>query len=205
MKTKTPLRRRALSTLWMAGAFLAVAQFTEAAPSVTRLTPPSTLFSFNNPNPPIIARFLPGQRFDVQATVSPDAGQTIVGGQFSVDGTPVPGTVTLVAANAAGQPAGSVAISVRAYANSLAGVHMLSITATQSDNQVITATGNFQVIPITPTTWGAKNIIILIGDGMGIAHRTAARLMKNGAAHGKAKAPWRWICFRTSPPSQLIR
>ncbi len=189
MKTNRQLLRRAWSTLWIAGAFVISTPFSEAALSVTRLTPPSTLFSSGNPNPPITARFLPGQRFDVQATVSPDAGQTIGGAQFSVDGTVIPGTVTLVPANAVGQPANSVAISVRAYANSVTGVHALSITATQSDNQVITATGNFQVVPITPTTWGAKNIILLIGDGMGIAHRTAARIMKNGVAQGKAKAP----------------
>ncbi len=189
MKINRQLLRRAWSTLWIAGALVISTPFSQAALSVTRLTPPSTLFSSGNPNPPIIARFLPGQRFDVQATVSPDAGQTISGAQFSVDGTVIPGTVTLVAATAAGQPANSLVISVRAFSTSLAGVHTLSLTATQSDAQVITATGNFQVVPITPTTWGAKNVIILIGDGMGIAHRTAARIMKNGVALGKAKAP----------------
>ena len=50
-----------------------------AAPVVSRLTPPSDLFSFKDPNPPYISRFLPGQRFDLQATVSPDAGQAIAG------------------------------------------------------------------------------------------------------------------------------
>ncbi len=189
IKNKTQLVRRALFTSWMAGAVLVGAQLSQAALSVTRLTPPSTLFSSGNPNPPIISRFLPGQRFDIQATVSPDAGQMIGGAQFSVDGTVIPDTVTFATANAAGQPAGSVVISVRAYANIIAAVHTLSITATQSDNQVITATGNFEVVPITPTTWGAKNVIIMIGDGMGIAHRTAARIMKNGVALGKAKAP----------------
>ena len=189
MKIKTQFVRRSLSTLWIAGALVMSAPFSEAALSVTRLTPPSTLFSSGNPDPPIIARFLPGQRFDVQATVSPDAGQTIGGAGFSVDGAAIPGAVTLVAATAAGQPANSVVVSVRAYANSLAGVHTLSITATQSDNLTITATGNFQVVPITPTTWGAKNVILLIGDGMGIAHRTAARIMKNGVTMGRANAP----------------
>ena len=189
MKIKTQFVRRAWSTLWIAGALVMGAPFSEAALSVTRLTPPSTLFSSGNPNPPIIARFLPGQRFDVQATLSPDMGQTISGATFSVDGTAIPGAVTLGPATAAGQPPNSVVVSVRAYANSVAGVHVLSITATQSDNLTVTAMGNFQVVPITPTTWGAKNVILLIGDGMGIAHRTAARLMKNGVALGKAKAP----------------
>ena len=42
-----------------------------AAPTVSRLTPPSELFASGQPEP-VIARFLPGQRFDLQATVKPD-------------------------------------------------------------------------------------------------------------------------------------
>jgi hypothetical protein len=62
---------------------------------VLRLTPPSDLFSYNDPNPPYIARFLPGQRFDLQATLAPDAGQLVVGVAFAVDNEVVPGTITL--------------------------------------------------------------------------------------------------------------
>ena len=65
-----------------------------AAPQVTRLTPPSELFSSGTPSP-VISRFLPGQRFDLQATVIPDTGTTIKSVQFSVDGRAVRGTVTL--------------------------------------------------------------------------------------------------------------
>ena len=45
-----------------AGAVAAVASLmtASAAPTVSRLTPPSALFSFSDPNPPIIARFLRG-------------------------------------------------------------------------------------------------------------------------------------------------
>ncbi|HEY6225999.1 MAG TPA: alkaline phosphatase, partial [Verrucomicrobiae bacterium] len=57
-----------------------------AAPTVRRLTPPSALFAFNDPAPPYISRFMPGQRFDLQATVAPDAGQTIAEATFLVDG-----------------------------------------------------------------------------------------------------------------------
>ena len=42
----------------------------------------------------------------------------------------------------------------------------------------------------------AKNIIIMIGDGMGIAHRTAARIMLNGVAQGKASSRSRWTRSR---------
>lgn len=66
-----------------------------AAPKVSRLTPPSDLFSFGDPNPPIIARFLPGQRFDLQATLQPDTGARILGVAFVVDGVTVPGPVNL--------------------------------------------------------------------------------------------------------------
>ncbi|MGK3151773.1 hypothetical protein VQE80_15420, partial [Staphylococcus shinii] len=65
-----------------------------AAPTVTRLTPPSELFSSGR-NAPVIARFLPGQRFDLQATVKPDAGQKIVAARFLVDGKPVSAPIAL--------------------------------------------------------------------------------------------------------------
>ena len=35
----------------------------------------------------------------------------------------------------------------------------------------------------------AKNIILLLGDGMGAAHRTAARIVSRGVRHGKAVRP----------------
>ncbi|HYN40489.1 MAG TPA: alkaline phosphatase, partial [Thermoanaerobaculia bacterium] len=35
----------------------------------------------------------------------------------------------------------------------------------------------------------AKNVILLIGDGMGAAHRTAARVLSKGYTQGKANAP----------------
>src|SRR5437870_8565704 len=75
--TKTHIRR-GISALAFASAAMSYLQLADAAPNITRLTPPSA----NDPNPPYIARFLPGQRFDLQATISPDAGQTIVSVQF---------------------------------------------------------------------------------------------------------------------------
>jgi len=53
---------------------------------VVRLTPPRALFTFNDPSPPIIARFLPGQRFDLQGAILADAGKTITNVKFYVDG-----------------------------------------------------------------------------------------------------------------------
>src|SRR5262249_6377026 len=67
--------------------------------TVSRLTPPSQLFATGGASAtPMIARFAVGQRFDLQATVQPDAGQTISAVSFLVDGLPVGGTVTLAPA-----------------------------------------------------------------------------------------------------------
>jgi alkaline phosphatase len=144
---------------------------------------------------------MPGQRFDLQATVSPDTGQTITNAQFFVNGAPISGAVNSTPATANGVPANSVAMTLRAYANQSAGVHTFSVTAFQSDGQTVSANGNFEIIPVQPTANAAKNIIIMIGDGMGIAHRTAARIMKNGIALGKANAP---LAMDTFPFTAIV-
>jgi alkaline phosphatase len=162
----------------------------EAAPVIARLTPPSRLFESGQANPPIIARFLPGQRFDLQVTVQPDAGQAISDVKFYVDGNPVAGPVTLTTSGlVAGLPAGTTVASLRAYKNPSPGVHVLRATATQADGQIVSAEGNFEVVPVRQQGRRAKNVIWCIGDGMGIAHRTAARILMNGVELGKAKAP----------------
>lgn len=160
-----------------------------AAPTVTRLTPPSALFTYADPTPPIVARFLPGQRFDLQATVVPDAGQTITSAIFKVNGVNIGGSVSLLATN--GTPANTVAATRRAYANLTPGIHTFSVEATQSNALVATASGNFQVVPIQRNgrLTKARNVIFLIGDGFGIAHRTASRIMSKGVMQGKALDP----------------
>ena len=194
---KTPFLLGTLGAVVALGAF----SNTNAAPTVRRLTPPSALFSMGDAAPPYISRFLPGQRFDVQATITPDAGQTITAATFAIDGVAIEGSITSAPANASGTPAGSMAVTLRAISIENSGVHTLSITATQSNGDVVTANGNFEVIPLKPTGLAAKNIIIMIGDGMGIAHRTAARIMKNGVALGKANAP---LAMDTFPFTGII-
>lgn len=179
-------------------------EMVQAAPTVRRLTPPSALFLDNDPEPPIISRFLPGQRFDLQATISPDPGQTIAGAHFLVDGQAIPATVTWSVANAATTPplaANSVVASVRAYATTSPGLHTFGITAIQSDNRMVTTNGNFQIVDVHETGNKARRIIILIGDGMGIAHRTAARIMSRGISQGKANAP---LAMDTFPFTAIV-
>ncbi len=156
-----------------------------AAPTVTRLNPPSALFTSADPSPPYISRFLPDQRFDLQATIQADAGQTITAATFKVNGTVVPGTVTITALGS-----DRFSLTLRAYRNLQPGVKILRVEATQSGGSLATAEGNFEILPLTRSrligTRKAKNIIYLIGDGMGIAHRTAARIVAKGVSQGKA-------------------
>jgi alkaline phosphatase len=191
-----------LAATMLAAAFSAVS----AAPIVSRLTPPSDLFSFKDPSPPYISRFLPGQRFDLQATISPDAAQNIAGVKFYVNNSEVPGVITLVRATVTtpALPANTLVATLRAYSHLAPGVHRLTVSATQlPDGQSVIATGNFEIVnlgaSVGPKT---KNIILMIGDGMGIAHRTAARIVLNGVSQGKALAP---LAMDTFPVTGLIQ
>ena len=147
----------------------------------------------------MISRFIQGQRFDLQTTVRPDAGKTITKVEFFVDSAsvgvanaaPVAGVVTsLVPATtlttAATPVANAVVASVRGYSSSVSGIRTLTAVATQSDNTTVTATGSFEVVGITQAGRKVKNVIIMLGDGMGASHRTAARIVQNGYAQGKA-------------------
>lgn len=199
-KLKTmSLAQRSFNLMGITAVLIGTAQMAQAAPKISRLTPPSALFTFDDPGPPYIARFLPDQRFDLQTTVQPDSGQTITGAHFYVDGKLVPGTISQTLATVKGLPANSAVFSRRAYSNSKPGVHLLELVVHQSDGTEMAAKGNFEVVELNRSLQNelemngsergagrAKNIIVLIGDGMGIAHRTAARIMLQGVQQGKA-------------------
>ena len=189
--------KKTTATLALAAALFAGLAAAHAASVISRLTPPSALFSFNSAGAPYISRFLVGQYFDLQVTASPDAGQTISGVQFLVDGNPVSATDPLgnpiaysppvTTGLVAGKPAGTAVLSFRHYAHLTPGAHTAIVT--QSDAQTKTATGNFEIVATPNLGRKAKNIIIMIGDGMGASHRTAARIVKTGVQQGKAIAP----------------
>ena len=192
---------RALSLVGAAATLISAVGPLEAAPLVSRLTPPSALFTFNDSGAPYISRFLPGQRFDLQATVQPEAGQTITEAKFYVDNQLVTGAVSGTPATVGGLAPNSSVFTLRAYQNSRDGVHVLKVVAKQSDDQVVTAQGNFQVVEIERGGRRVKNVIVMIGDGMGIAHRTAARIMAKGIQQGKANG---LLAMDTFPYTGLV-
>jgi alkaline phosphatase len=180
-----------------------------AALRVTRLTPPSELFSAGVADP-IIARFVPGQRFDLQATLVPEAGQAISSARFLVDGAPVKGGVagftttglSKVLGDGTPTPPGTAVASVRGYSLQRPGVHLLSVVATQTDGHSVEARGNFLIERLEGSGARVRNVILLLGDGMGIAHRTAARIVAAGYVQGKAKA---LLAMDTFPHVALVR
>jgi alkaline phosphatase len=88
-----------------------------------------------------------------------------------------------------GVATGTVSANYRAYSTTKAGVRILTAVATMSNGSTVTSNGNFEVVSTPPVGLKAKNVIIMIGDGMGYAHRTAARIVKNGVYLGKSNAP----------------
>ncbi len=177
----------------------------QAAPTVSRLTPPSELFSSGNQGP-VIARFLPGQRFDLQATVRPDdASKTITSATFAINGKTVEGTVAIKTCAKdclPNVPGNSALTTVRAVSVTKPGVHTFTVTATQSDGQTVTAKGNFEVVPLLAGGQKVKNVIIMLGDGMGAAQRTAARMVAGGYAQGKSITP---LAMDTFPVTGMVK
>jgi len=184
---------------------LLMGQFSFAAPSVTRLTPPSEMFSSGR-EAPIIARFLPDQRFDLQASIRPDdASKTITKVEFAINGKTLtlPTSLRDCAQGCLPNVAKNTAIaSVRAFGVKKPGVHVISVTATQSDGQITQAKGNFEVMGLNKGGQKIKNIIIMLGDGMGAAQRTAARIVGGGYAQGKVIEP---LAMDTFPVTGMVK
>jgi alkaline phosphatase len=174
-------------------------------PVVTRLTPPSELFSSGQSNP-VIARFLPDQRFDLQATIKPDDDtKSITEAKFVIDGK-VPKKEVSIKSCSSGclpsVPKNSSIATLRAMSLSKSGIHTFSLEAIQSDGKTTSATGNFEIVPLVAGGQKVKNIVILLGDGMGAAQRTAARIVAQGYAQGKSLSP---LAMDTFPVTGLIK
>jgi alkaline phosphatase len=99
-------------------------------------------------------------------------------------------------------PANTAIATVRAVSVDKPGMHIFLVKARQSDGQMVTAGGNFEVVAVEKGGTKIRNVIILLGDGMGAAHRTAARIVASGYVQGKARAP---LAMDTLPVTGMVR
>ena len=132
--------------------------------------------------PPDGARLLAGQKFDLRVQ---GRGEGPFYATIAIDGVPLEftsgaqGTTTTDGISAAGYGG----FNLRGYSNGWPGRHTITASFTDSTGTVNTAAA-FEIVNLTGHHRAIKNIIILLGDGMGVAHRTAARLVKYGVTKG---------------------
>jgi alkaline phosphatase len=160
-------------------AVVLLASTAQALPAKVTVTPPSG------------ARFIEDQRFDIRVE---GLGTGPFQATLTVDGEPVAFTSGaqntietdgISVKDAAGQWGG---FNVRGFAFRKPGLHTL--TASFSDGTgTVSVSSTVLVHGLGGQEHGrpagaARNIIIFLGDGMGVSHRTAARIVKYGVAGG---------------------
>jgi len=158
--------------------------------------------------PPNGSRFVVGQRFDLRVE---GKGAGPFSATIAVDGVPL--RFTSGAQNSLTTDgvtaAGFGGFNLRGYSNFAPGTHTITATFTDSTGTV-TVTSKFRIIEIKHAigkpfdddedrhangkpfdhdfrrhdSRSIKNIIIMVGDGMGVAHRTAARIVRYGVTGG---------------------
>src|SRR6266404_1279008 len=143
--------------------------------------------------PPDSARFFVGQKFDLRVE---GKGTGPFQATIMIDGVPqtfTSGTQNSTFTDGITSP-GFGGFNLRGYSNSQPGVHTIVATFTDASGTV-SVTSKFK-INLGVDSVGrersddrdegkkVRNIIIMLGDGMGVAHRTAARLVKYGVTAG---------------------
>jgi alkaline phosphatase len=143
--------------------------------------------------PPNGARFFPGQRFDIRVEAK---GKGKFSATMTIDGKCRAFSSPRNACPKWTEPSATTdgitttsptlygGFNLRGFSSNKPGIH--TITAKVSDEEgTTTAAATFVVqSPHSGNTARTRNVIILLGDGMGIAHRTAARLVEFGVTGG---------------------
>jgi alkaline phosphatase len=137
-----------------------------------------------------------GQRFDIRVEATGDRAEPPASLTVVVNGRDI--TSRNDPAADRGAPANSRNFLLRNFSVDAAGP--LRIEAKTPDGSAATAQLTVEAWALsTPRRAGgspgarARNIIFLLGDGMGAAHRTAARILSRGVRNGKPTVVWRWI------------
>lgn len=183
--------RQCIQRVWQASLLATFISLTAAAtfalPTNVTVTPPNG------------ARFLSGQRFDLRVE---GKGTGPFSATLTIDGAPqifTSGALNTTTTDNISSP-GFGGFNLRGYSNSTPGLHTINATFTDSTGTV-NVSAQFQIINVSGSAKPTKNIIIMVGDGMGVAHRSAARLVKYGVTAGH---PNGFLALEKFPGSGLI-
>jgi alkaline phosphatase len=147
--------------------------------------------------PPSGATFAPGQRFDIRLEADElkeaprqftfeingkDERKDVFGNEDFKTFSPPP-----AGRGAPAKQGVNGGIVRRSWAIEKAGKYELTATLIQADGTKLIARSAIEIEPLQPINNRAKNVILFIGDGMGQAQRTAARIASKGYENGKAK------------------
>lgn len=133
--------------------------------------------------PPNRATWLIDQRFDLRVEASGFSNAlTQASFQITINGQDVnrlfPGRATFDAASR------SVTLRQISFSTPMRNAEInATVTAAQES---ATTSVRFDVVDFRGKNRPVRNVIIMIGDGMGLAHRTAARILAKGVTEGKA-------------------
>jgi len=168
-------------------AFGALAGVAHAAPTNVSITPPDH------------TRLLAGQRFDLRVE-----GQGV--GPFSatlaIDGVPVAfssGVQNTTTTDGISSP-GYGGFNRRGYATLACGTHTITASFTDATGTV-QVSSQLEILRVQGDREPVRNVIILLGDGMGVAHRTAARLVRYGVTGGD---PDGYLAMDSFPATGLV-
>ena len=134
--------------------------------------------------PPDGSAFLVGQRFDIRVEGPPNSSGAI---KISLDGQDISdwnnrSHLTGRQLDHVPSPSltGAPVFLSRDWSFLRAGRHTLIATSSGATREV-----SFEVVPWEGTGPRVRNVILLIGDGMGVGHRTAARVVSRGVTEGR--------------------
>ena len=143
--------------------------------------------------PPDRATFAVGQRVDIRVEATSTGDAPPAGLRVRIDGVDV--TARSIGDAGAGAPPNSTNFLLRSHTFSKAGTHIIgAVTDDGGEAKVTVQVDAWQTARAGATR--AKNVILLLGDGMGAAHRTAARLLARGVTGGRPPACWPWTAPR---------
>lgn len=173
---------------------IAIATFICASVSATAFAAPTV-----NLTPHDRATFVVGQRFDIRVEgkgTGPYSATVAIDGRRRPFTSGEQNTTTTDGITLDGYGG----FNLRGYSSLRPGTHTLSATFTDSTGTT-SVESTFDVVDPFGGRDRTKNIIIMLGDGMGTAHRTAARLVRHGATRGN---PNGYLAMDSFPATGMV-